>query len=132
MFLILRPDPTWEHLAEAGRGMGLIFVFYLLPMLLIVAVAEGFGLVHWAAHGAAFLARRNEHPVNERWCSGVAINNRRGHGTGRRRAAAGFLERLVAHLKPFQTRSANGMKAISARGEGFADLSRACDDRLAV
>jgi hypothetical protein len=47
MFLILRPDPTWEHLAEAGRGMGLIFVFYLLPMLLIVAVAEGFGLVHW-------------------------------------------------------------------------------------
>jgi hypothetical protein len=47
LFLILRPGPTWERVAENGRGMGFIFVFYLLPMLLVVAAAEGFGLVHW-------------------------------------------------------------------------------------
>lgn len=47
LFLILRPGPTWQQVAEAGRGLAFIFVFYLVPMLLIVAVAEGFGLVHW-------------------------------------------------------------------------------------
>jgi uncharacterized membrane protein YecN with MAPEG domain len=47
MFLILRPGPTWDQLAEAGRGMGFIFAFYLMPMLLIVGATEGFGLVHW-------------------------------------------------------------------------------------
>jgi hypothetical protein len=47
LFLILRPGPAWERVAETGRGLTFIFACYLLPMLLILAVAEGFGLVHW-------------------------------------------------------------------------------------
>jgi hypothetical protein len=47
LFLILRPGPTWEHLAEAGPRLAFIFAFYLVPMLCVMAVAEGFGLVHW-------------------------------------------------------------------------------------
>lgn len=49
LFLILRPGPTWEQIAETGRGLGFLFAFYLLPMLLVMSVAEGFGLVHWGA-----------------------------------------------------------------------------------
>jgi len=32
---------------EAGRGLVFIFIFYLLPMLLILSAAEGYGLMHW-------------------------------------------------------------------------------------
>jgi hypothetical protein len=47
LFLIITPGPAWEQVAEAGRGLALIFACYLVPMLAIVGVAEGFGLVHW-------------------------------------------------------------------------------------
>jgi hypothetical protein len=47
LFLIITPGPAWERVAEAGRGLGLIFACYLVPMLVIAGVAEGFGLVHW-------------------------------------------------------------------------------------
>ena len=47
LFLILTPGPAWERVAETARRPGLILVFYLLPMMLVMAVAEGFGLVHW-------------------------------------------------------------------------------------
>jgi hypothetical protein len=47
LFLIFEPGPTWERIAEAGRGLAFIIVVYLLPMWLMVATAEGFGLMHW-------------------------------------------------------------------------------------
>jgi hypothetical protein len=47
LLLIITPGPAWERVAEAGRGLAIIFACYLVPMLLIVGVAEGFGLVHW-------------------------------------------------------------------------------------
>ena len=47
LFLIFEPGPTWERIAEAGRGLAFIIVVYLLPMWFLVATAEGFGLMHW-------------------------------------------------------------------------------------
>jgi hypothetical protein len=47
LFLIFEPAAAWERVVEAGRGLAFIFIFYLVPMLVLVAVAEGFGLMHW-------------------------------------------------------------------------------------
>lgn len=44
-FLITRPDETWNHIATGRRGVGLIFLCYLLPMLLLTALIEGHGLI---------------------------------------------------------------------------------------
>ena len=46
LFLIFEPGGAWERVVEARRGPTFIFIFYLLPMLLIVSAAEGFGLAH--------------------------------------------------------------------------------------
>ncbi|HEY1716964.1 MAG TPA: YIP1 family protein [Verrucomicrobiae bacterium] len=47
LFLILEPLVQWERVALSRRGLKFLLVSYLLPMLLIVAVVEGFGLVEW-------------------------------------------------------------------------------------
>jgi hypothetical protein len=47
LFLIFEPGAAWERVAEAGRGLAFVFIFSLLPMLLILSAAEGFGLTHW-------------------------------------------------------------------------------------
>lgn len=47
LFFIFEPGTTWIRVAEARRGLGIIFATYLLPMLLLVAVAEGAGMVKW-------------------------------------------------------------------------------------
>ena len=33
---IITPGPAWERVAEAGRGLAIIFACYLVPMLVIV------------------------------------------------------------------------------------------------
>lgn len=41
-------DPTaWDRLAQARRSVGRVCATYLLPLLLVVSVVEGGGLVHW-------------------------------------------------------------------------------------
>ncbi len=47
LFLIFERGPAWDRIAEARRGFATVFFFNLVPMLLIVAVAEGFSLTHW-------------------------------------------------------------------------------------
>ena len=47
LFLIFESNGAWQRVVEAGRGLGVIFAFYLLPMLLILSAAEGCGLMHW-------------------------------------------------------------------------------------
>lgn len=47
LFLIFKPLETWEHILLARRSPGYLLVRYLLPMLLLAAVAEGFGLLEW-------------------------------------------------------------------------------------
>ena len=47
LLLIFEPVATWEGIHRASRSMGSILAVYLLPFLLLVAVCEGYGLVHW-------------------------------------------------------------------------------------
>ena len=47
LLLIFDPIATWDGILRARRGVVSILVVYLLPMLLIVSVCEGYGLVHW-------------------------------------------------------------------------------------
>ncbi|HZT21402.1 MAG TPA: Yip1 family protein [Verrucomicrobiae bacterium] len=47
LFLIFEPEAAWEGVARAHRSLKSILLFYLLPMMLIVAAAEGYGLVVW-------------------------------------------------------------------------------------
>jgi hypothetical protein len=47
LFLIFNPGATWMNIAEERRCLGCVLGFYLLPMLLLVAATEGFGLMHW-------------------------------------------------------------------------------------
>jgi hypothetical protein len=47
LLLIFLPVPTWEHIAVAQRKWVSIFLTYFLPLLLLVSVAEGYGLAHW-------------------------------------------------------------------------------------
>ncbi|HEY3763421.1 MAG TPA: Yip1 family protein [Verrucomicrobiae bacterium] len=47
LFLIFEPVGTWESVASARRSISSIIALYLVPMMLIVALVEGYGLVHW-------------------------------------------------------------------------------------
>jgi len=47
LLLIFEPVATWERIHRAGRSMISILLIYLLPLLGLVAVCEGYGLVHW-------------------------------------------------------------------------------------
>lgn len=44
-FFVIRPATTWNRLAAARHGVGFTFAYYLLPMLLLTAMAEGGGLI---------------------------------------------------------------------------------------
>ena len=55
LLLIFEPIATWEGIHRASRSIGSILAVYLLPMLLLVAVCEGYGLVHWGKWQGDFL-----------------------------------------------------------------------------
>jgi hypothetical protein len=64
IFLIMDPGATWERIILARRSLGQILATYLLPMLLIVAFVEGFGLAYWGKKQPMFGIVRN-FPVGE-------------------------------------------------------------------
>src|ERR1035437_2145065 len=47
LLLIFDPTATWEGIFRARRTVTSVLLIYLFPMLLLVAVVEGYGLVHW-------------------------------------------------------------------------------------
>ena len=47
LFLIFKPLETWEGILLSQRGAAYLLVRYLLPMMALASLAEGFGLVHW-------------------------------------------------------------------------------------
>lgn len=53
LFLIFEPDAAWDRVVQSGRSLKSVLFFYLLPMMLVVAAAEGFGLVEWGERNAA-------------------------------------------------------------------------------
>jgi len=64
--LIFEPEQTWDGVARSPRSVAYLFVTFLLPMVLLQAAAEGFGLVHWGKWrpGAASSLLR-QFPLNE-------------------------------------------------------------------
>jgi nitrate reductase NapE component len=47
IFLIIEPLAAWDRVATARKNLFSIFAFYLLPMMLIVALVEGYAMIHW-------------------------------------------------------------------------------------
>jgi hypothetical protein len=47
LLLIFEPAATWDRIVQARRSLGFILLWHVLPLLGIVALAEGFGLVQW-------------------------------------------------------------------------------------
>jgi Yip1 domain len=58
--LLFEPVQSWEKVARAQRSIGMIIVTFLLPMILLSAAAEGYGLAHWGKErvGAEFQSLR--------------------------------------------------------------------------
>lgn len=52
LYLIFKPLATWEQILKARRSPAFLLAFYLLPLLLLAAAAEGYGLVEWGRHQA--------------------------------------------------------------------------------
>jgi hypothetical protein len=47
LLLIFDPVRTWDEILRVRRSMAFILGLYLLPLLLLTSVVEGYGLVHW-------------------------------------------------------------------------------------
>ncbi len=64
LLLIFGPTATWDGIARARRGLVFVLGIYLLPMLLLVAAAGGYGLVHWGKWQGV-VGRLKKFPVGE-------------------------------------------------------------------
>ena len=47
LLLIFEPVQSWDAIARSQRGLAFIFATFLLPMVLLSGLAEGYGLVYW-------------------------------------------------------------------------------------
>ena len=47
LLLIFRPSQTWGAIESAKRSLSYVLCVYLLPLILITSIAEGYGLMHW-------------------------------------------------------------------------------------
>jgi hypothetical protein len=57
LFLIFQTGAAWERVVKARRNLGPLLALYLFPMMLLVAVVEGFGLVEWGEPQAGIFHR---------------------------------------------------------------------------
>jgi hypothetical protein len=57
LFLIFKTGAAWERVVKARRNLGSLLVFYLFPMMLLVAVVDGFGLAEWGEPQAGIFHR---------------------------------------------------------------------------
>lgn len=70
LLLIFIPIHTWEQIAAFQRRTSTIFLFYLMPLLLLSTGAECFGLVHWGKPRGA-VARITPFPLSQAVVYGV-------------------------------------------------------------
>ena len=47
LLLLFEPTETWEKIFRAQRSVAFVFWRFLLPLILLVALAEGLGLHYW-------------------------------------------------------------------------------------
>jgi len=64
LLLIFEPMATWDRIVRARRSLAFVLVMYLLPLLLLVAAVEGYGLVHWGKWQVE-VSRLKKFPVSE-------------------------------------------------------------------
>jgi hypothetical protein len=64
LLLILEPGRVWDRVVRARRGMAFILTVYLLPMILIATLVEGWGLAHWGKWQSR-LQEIKHFPMNE-------------------------------------------------------------------
>jgi hypothetical protein len=65
LFLIFQTGAAWERVVKARRNLGSLLVLYLFPMMLLVAVVDGFGLVEWGEPQAGIFHRIHKSTVGE-------------------------------------------------------------------
>jgi hypothetical protein len=47
LLLIVQPAVTWDGISRAQRNIGFVLLTFLLPLLALTALGEGYGWVHW-------------------------------------------------------------------------------------
>src|SRR6266496_5555100 len=47
LLLIFDPIEAWERVVRTQRSLGFILTMFLLPLLALTSLAEGYGLVQW-------------------------------------------------------------------------------------
>lgn len=47
LLLIFEPVATWERIVQSQRRWLFVLTAFLLPLLFVTSLVEGFGLVHW-------------------------------------------------------------------------------------
>lgn len=62
--LIFSPLLAWERIVTTRRSVGLILATYLLPLLALLCLGEGYGLVHWG-RARPFIHEPYKFPVGE-------------------------------------------------------------------
>ena len=65
LFLIFQTGAAWDRVVKAQRNLGPLLVLYLFPMMLLVAVAEGFRLVEWGEPQAGIFHRVQKFTAGE-------------------------------------------------------------------
>ena len=65
LFLIFKTGAAWERVVKARRNLGPLLALYLFPMMLLVAVVGGFGLVEWGEPQAGIFHRIHKSTVGE-------------------------------------------------------------------
>ena len=64
LLLIFDPTATWEGIVRARRSLVFVLVVYLIPLLLLASVAEGYGLVD-SGNWQGEIGRIKKFPVRE-------------------------------------------------------------------
>jgi hypothetical protein len=64
MLLLFAPGVAWERILLTQRGLGRILMVYLLPLLVLVSLGEGAGLVYWGKW-RGIVARPHTFPLRD-------------------------------------------------------------------
>ncbi len=52
--LVFAPESTWQKIAQSRRSIGRILLLFLLPLMLLSSLAEGYSLEHWGEKRGEF------------------------------------------------------------------------------
>lgn len=113
--MLIRPVSTWNGITENNRSVAMVLLIFLLPLLLLTSVLEGYGLVHFGKYQSVPMSVLKKYTVQE------AVVFETGHTM--LLAAAVFIIATAARAfsQTFHTRN-NFQQAFNAVAYGFAPL----------